>query len=651
MNLLTNPQNYDICFGIASLAVLMVTLIIHMSEEYYYGKQSTIFGALIINGFIMNSMGLIHNIWLESEVFRNIISFDANSLVMVLERVCIYMMSYFSMLYLMALFHIEPDSIYRKLIILVPTLYSIIGICSGLITDFYFTFSDEGKINYHYPQGGTLNIATILYFIFGAYLIIKYASTVSTEKKLTVLIYYFLMLAAIPLRIFTKSSSIFEFSCSIVLLLCVYTFQNPSEFVDRLSGAGTKNALGFSISTNLIQKKNFTLLTIYIERLAVIVGSEHMEAASDLLKQLTGFFKQLVNGGNVFYSDDGYYTLLIPDVSVDDVVVTKIVEQTRLRFKDYWTIKNEKIKLTQNPCAISFPEEVNSLDRYNEISIVMKKALLRQNRDLLRISDLNFKYVEHDKKIDNIVKHALENGLLEVYYQPIYSPDTGKFSSCEALVRLKDPQLGFISPAVFMPVSERNGSVLAIDRFVLDSVCDMIANSGAMDLGLDYVEVNLSIVDCIQINLAESILKTLGKYNVDTSRINFEFTETWDKDISSVMDDNIRKLTAAGCRFSIDDFGTGYSNLTRISTLPASIFKLDKSIVQSAFESETSYMVMYNMIKIIKSLGKEIVAEGVETGEQAKQIIKLGCDHIQGFFYARPMPKDRFIEFLEDNNT
>jgi sensor c-di-GMP phosphodiesterase-like protein len=100
----------------------------------------------------------------------------------------------------------------------------------------------------------------------------------------------------------------------------------------------------------------------------------------------------------------------------------------------------------------------------------------------------------------------------------------------------------------------------------------------------------------------------------------------------------------------MDDFGTGYSNLARIATLPVEIFKLDKSIIQSAFESETSYMVMLNLIKIIKSLGKEIVAEGVETGEQARQLIKLGCDHIQGFFYARPMPRDQFVQFLKEHN-
>ena len=178
----------------------------------------------------------------------------------------------------------------------------------------------------------------------------------------------------------------------------------------------------------------------------------------------------------------------------------------------------------------------------------------------------------------------------------------------------------------------------------------MISSSDATQNGLDYVEVNLSVVDCIQANLADNIIKTIERHGVKPDQLNFEITETFEEGITSAMDENIGSLISYGIPFSMDDFGTGYSNIARISTLPVEIFKLDKSIVQSAFESETSYMVMLNLVKIIKNLGKEIVAEGVETKEQAEQIIKLGCDHIQGFYYARPMPKDQFLEFLKENN-
>ena len=650
MNLLLNPQSYEICFTICSIVVLLVTLLINVSEEHYYGLQSDIFGGLIFNAFIMNILALVQKVWEQSEFVGNVVSYEAICVFAMLERACIYVTPLLSMLYVMALFHIEPNNIRRKMLLILPTLYSMAFVFSVIFTEYFYYFDENAHVKYHYPQGATVNINVILYLLFSAYLVIKYARTLSSEKALALVIYYFLMAGGIPIRILTKSSSIFEFSVSIALLLCVYTFQNPSEFIDRVSGAGTKRALDFTISTYLLQKKTFTLLGIYVDKLDVLLGGETLETSSELLRQISDHLKKMCPEGSLFLTYEGYFSLIIPDVRPDDAIVEKTADQIKKRFKEPWLLKDEDLRLFISPCAISFPEDVATLDRFNEIRGVMRKAMLRHNRDILRASDLNLKYVEHDKKIDSIVKRALEDGLLEVYYQPIYSPEKAMYTSCEALVRLRDPKLGFISPAVFMPIAERNGSVLAIDKYVLESVCEMISGANILSFGIEYVELNLSIVDCIQANMAENVLGTLARYKVPTSCINLEVTETWEKDITDVMDDNIGKLLEAGLSFSMDDFGTGYSNLSRIASLPIRLFKLDKSIVQSAFDSETAYMVMINIIKIIKSLGKEIVAEGVENSEQAKQVINLGCDHVQGFFYSRPMTKDKFIEFIKEHN-
>ncbi len=650
MEILTRPQHYDISFSIASIVLILVTIAIHLTEERFNSKQRYYFGAIIFDAFLINVMGLIHSLWMYSDFMRYFISYDANKVIVICEKLFIYLLPFFSIRYVMAIFNIDIDVPWRKLLLLIPTIFSCYVIFSGMFTEFFLYFDENGIINYVYPQGATVNIGVLLYFIFAVYLLTRYGKSLSSEKAVALWIYFFIMLSGVPIRIFTKSSAAFGFSVSIALLLCVYTFQNPYEFVDRMSHAGTKNALNFAISTNLLQKKDFTLLGIRIDRLGVLLGGEPTEAASDLLNQISQYLKQLSPEKNLFYTGEGDFIMLFPDVAPDEDIIEKTAEQVRKRFKDTWKIRDEEVKLFESPYAIGFPEEVDSLERYGEVKSVFDKTLLRQNRDILRISDLNLKIVEHDKKIDNIVKHALDDGLLEVYYQPIYSPKEGKFLSCEALLRLKDPQLGFISPAIFMPIAERNGTILGIDKFVLSSVCDMLSNTEARNYGLEYVEVNLSVVDCIQTNLADNVIKTMDKYLVEPSEIKFELTETFEQGITAAMDENMNKLIENGVSFAMDDFGTGYSNLVRIANMPVSIFKLDKSIIQSAFESEVSYMVMLNMIKIIKALGKEIVAEGVETGEQARQIIKLGCDHIQGFFYARPLTREKFIGFLKDHN-
>lgn len=650
MEFLTNPQTYEPCFSIASLVLLFVTFAIHLSEEKQFNTQGRYFGALVVDAILLNMMGFLHTLYLYNDYLHSFIGSDTNNYIVLAEKIAAHLIPFFAIRYVMSIFQIETDSIIKKALLILPTVYSMFVFMVGFYTGFFFYFTQEGQLKYIYPQGATVYLATDLYFIFATYLLIKYTRTLSTEKSSALWIFYILMLLAVPIRILTKSSCIFEFSVSLSLLLCVYTFQNPSEFIDKISGAATKNALSFIINTNLLQKREFTLLGIHIDRFSVIIGEKSPELGYELLSQITDYLKGFSPEKIVFFTDNEDFCIVFPNTQPDETVIIKVVEQLRKRFKEIWKVGNEEIKLFETPYAIAFPDEVDSIERYNEVRGVLDKVLSKQGRDIIRVSDLNLKVVEHDKKIDSIVKHALEDGILEVYYQPIYSPSTGKFSSCEALLRLKDPQLGFISPAIFMPIAERNGTILAIDRFVLAAVCEMLSTSDARKYGLEYTEVNLSVVDCIQANLVDNVKSTLSKYQIKPSEINFEVTETYDQGISASMDENIEKLMDIGISFSMDDFGTGYSNIARIAAMPAELFKLDKSIIQSAFDSETSYMVMINLVKIIKSLGKEIVAEGVETGEQARQLIKLGCDHIQGFFYARPMPKDQFIQFLRDHN-
>lgn len=650
MGFLTDPNNYDACLSISALVLMAVIIIIYSSEEFSYGKQSRIFGGLIIVGTILNVMGLIHILWVNNRWMKDCLTYEMNCFVVMVEKVMSYLVAFFSILYLMAIFGMQLNKLWKKLVIILPTVFTILILLLGFFTDFFYYFDHNGEIIYFFPNEILVSIGIFLYLVFASYLMLKYGRVLASEKTMAIYTYYILMLLGVPMRIIFRTGTVFEFSVAISLLLCVFTFQNPSEFVDRMSGVGTKNALNFAVYTKLLQKKTFTLMEIRVDKLPITIGSESVEAASDLLRQMTEFLKKSCSGAEVFFPRDGFFALLIPDVKSSSEDIDKLSDAIKARFKEPFKLRNLEVGFDVSTSAIGFPDDVKTIERFDEISNMMYKALSRDSKYVLRVSDLNLKHIEYDKKIGNLVRHALDNGLLEVYYQPIYSPVTGKFSSCEALIRLKDPRAGYISPAVFMPIAEKNGTVLGIDRFVLSSVCEMLATTKAVSYGLEYVEVNLSVVDCIQTNLAESILKILKEHNIGPSRINLEITETWDKDVTSVIDQNISKLMSSGITFSMDDFGTGYSNFSRLADMPVKIFKLDKSTVQAAFESENSYMIMYNMIKIIKSLGKEIVAEGVETGEQAKQIIRLGCDHIQGFFYARPMPRDQFLEFLQNNN-
>lgn len=158
----------------------------------------------------------------------------------------------------------------------------------------------------------------------------------------------------------------------------------------------------------------------------------------------------------------------------------------------------------------------------------------------------------------------------------------------------------------------------------------------------------LSIVECLQENIVEQVLETLDKYGVDAKMINLEVTETASDTLPATVMEHINKLAEKGLSFSLDDYGTGYSNISRILTMPLEIIKLDKTIVQAYFLMDTAEadIVMVETMTMLKKLKKSVVAEGVETKDQAERLIQMGCEFLQGYYYAKPMPAGAFLEYL-----
>ena len=203
---------------------------------------------------------------------------------------------------------------------------------------------------------------------------------------------------------------------------------------------------------------------------------------------------------------------------------------------------------------------------------------------------------------------------------------------------------------MFIPEAEKNGSIHKIGSFVFESVCDLIASEEFEALGLHYIEINLSVVECMREMLADEIIETLAQFGVSHDKINLEITETFAASSQKVMEENIRKLTEAGISFSLDDFGTGYSNMQSIALLPLAITKLDKTFA-SLENNERMTVVVEHSIDLIKALQMKIVVEGVENKEMLERFSSLGCEYIQGYYFSRPLPREDFVKFIKEHNN
>lgn len=257
---------------------------------------------------------------------------------------------------------------------------------------------------------------------------------------------------------------------------------------------------------------------------------------------------------------------------------------------------------------------------------------------------------KHESLILDEIKKAVEAESFLVYYQPIYSYADKKFKSAEALLRLRGENTGCINPEEMVILAEKNGYIDEIGRIVFDKVCRFISENDLKSKGIEYIEVNLSPIQCNREDIVEEFVQIMNKYNVDPNQINLEITETADSGYLHNVKENIRRFDELGVKFSIDDFGSGFASLNYLIKYPVSIIKIDKEILWNAMENDEAMVVLTNSIQLAKELKKEVVVEGVETFEMLKLLNKLECDFQQGYFYSKPICEADFIEYIESHN-
>jgi diguanylate cyclase (GGDEF)-like protein len=243
---------------------------------------------------------------------------------------------------------------------------------------------------------------------------------------------------------------------------------------------------------------------------------------------------------------------------------------------------------------------------------------------------------------------ALDRGDIHVYFQPVVRTMTGKLNSMEALTRWEDPLFGQISPAVFIPALENSHAIHRLDAFVIREICRI--NRSRIDEGLPVIPIsfNLSRTDFVDSNPYEIIEDAATTYDIPHNCLRIEITETSLANNEKKVGSQIRLLRKAGYQVWMDDFGAGYSSLGLLKDYEFDGIKFDASLIRNL--NDRGMNIMASVIEMAKSLGSHTLAEGAETMEQIRFLHSIGCEEIQGFYYAKPMPYEKCIEYCRENN-
>lgn len=238
---------------------------------------------------------------------------------------------------------------------------------------------------------------------------------------------------------------------------------------------------------------------------------------------------------------------------------------------------------------------------------------------------------------------------LELWYQPQLSLNTGKVIGAEALLRWRTADGNFISPAVFIPLAEYSGLIIEIGDWVVNQACAQIKSLKEKEFNGITISVNVSIPQFRRGNFVDTVLNAIETHQIKPSRLELEITENILMDDPQVIIDALVQLKSHGIGIALDDFGTGFSSLSYLQKLPLDRLKVDRAFVTN-IAKEGQSVIAETIIDLGKKMNLKVIAEGIEEIEQQERLIELGCDEVQGFYYAKPMPEEEFLDFLKNNN-
>ena len=489
--------------------------------------------------------------------------------------------------------------------------------------------------------------ATKAFYILLSFIIIFSYHRYIPKAKMQIMYFFLITISTTALlQLFNNGLLIESFGMSLVTLVYFFFIQKPEEMMDSSTDTLNHSALQRMLRYNLTVDRNFTCVTIYIDDTMFIANTFGIPQLNGFLTDVGNFLKQNFSYANVFSRQQGCFCIILRDADEDDI--NKALTTLNSRFQKTWSHENVELKLYIRLCIIECPKDAESTEEIMDI-INMISTDERYRQSVVFASEIDLKYRRRTIYIEHCLRNGLTENRFDVFYQPIYSTAEKKLIGAEALIRLKDEQGHFISPEDFIPIAEKTGAILRIGEYVFESVCLALSQIDIEKYGITKIDINLSVAQCMQEILAEQILKIQSIYQIPTSIINLEITETAAAHTPEILLNNMQVLSDAGFELSLDDYGSGYSNMSYMLSLPFKMIKIDKYIVWAAFTDKRAEKALAATIKMIKSIGMTVLAEGVETPEQAEWLTESGCDYLQGFYFSRPIPKKDFLNIMLQN--
>lgn len=501
---------------------------------------------------------------------------------------------------------------------------------SSFFTGAVFSIGENG-----YRSGPFYNL---LYLCFLFYLILSLALLLIHARDLRRnilaggVVYNLILVAGNVARFAFPTYLVMGTFCMLAILVLYLAFMNPDLYVTERGPAF--NMRGFRlVLREQVQGRDYRLLGFALQnynRERSILGGDQMDMGITLINQ---FLAETFPHQIPFYLRGGRFALLGTGTADWNGIQQRITE----RFQRPWRAGTADLYLNAAFATVRPEANLDTAER-----VITNLLLALENAEHMARTDAAVDVQELDRQVDilHVLEKALDEDRVEVFLQPVVDSHTRRVVAAEALARLRDGNGEIIPPGLFIPIAERNGHINRLGEQVFEKTCAFIRDHDIAAMGLKWINVNLSPIQCTQRDLAARFSAILERCGVDAGQVHLEVTEQSMVDYSYLRR-QIEALRDRGFRFVLDDFGSGYSNLTRVKHYPFINIKLDMEVVWDYFHDRDS--LLPTIIEGFRRMNLSVTAEGIETEEMADALTGIGSDFLQGYLFSKPLPMEDFL--------
>ena len=522
----------------------------------------------------------------------------------------------------------------------------IIGlfITTYLPIEYYY----DGRYLYSY---GKAAIAT--YIFVAIHIILIIASTMVLKKHIkqqktnALLIWMLIWICSAVIQFFKPQLLIVSFSACIGALIMFFELENPQSVISRKTGHFSSAVIYDYLDYLYKSKTPFSAMIISFNTLNDT--SSENKILRKTINTLSDFLFS-IKAAKVFDTAEGYFFLIFNNKD--------FLENTKFKIETYFQSIEDNADIAYaytllHPYYTIIPDSHIAADA-DDLMLLVTNFVPNNHNNLITneviIDKSAMDLLRNRKQVEKMVISAMEDNRIEVHYQPIYNIASGIFTGIEALVRIRLNDGTLVYPNDFIPIVEETGRIVPLSDTIYKNVLSFIKSYRIEKLGIEKVELNLSVKHGESPVFVSRILEALQKEAIEPKLINFEITETYSIRSKENLAKNMEKLKEHGISFSLDDFGAGSSNLNYIVDMPVDIVKLDMHLTEEYFTNAKAKAIVKTVVDMAHSMGLRIIAEGIETKQQMDEMKSLGVDYLQGYYFSHPLPEHEILKFLQQNN-